>query len=632
MHLPQLEQQLMLDDVVTVRVFADLRRDAAERLTELRDRIVPRQLRMKIAIGHGRRQSGRADAGGGHADQTDREKARCREQSEASAHTDNVILRRLPAPRHMPWQGARRILCLATAAALPFGLAACGGPAKRPPTGRRPGLTSIFEAPGQLISQPVQTLDELRRLGVDYVRVSIPWVALAPAPRSRYRPDGLNLFSPSAYGQRAWARYDAIVRAAQVRGIGVDLDPTGPAPRWATGLGASAGSPPGVWMPAAPPFGAFVEALGRRYNGRYRPPGAATPLPRVSFWSVWNEPNYGSDLAPQAIDGSTVEASPALYRELLDAAWAALQATGHAQDTILFGELAPSGITGPGYPGNFSGMVPLRFVRALYCVDQTLRPLTGAAAAARSCPVLPVGAKRFPAEHPALFHATGVAVHPYSQGALAPDLPTPDEPEYANLASLPRLAQILDSIQSAYGSSTRFPLYSTEYGYKTNPPYIAGAPLSLAPAYLNWAEYISWLDPRIRSYDQYLLSDPPSSTRSKFDSGLEFASGAPKSTLDAFRLPLYLPVTSARRGSRLEVWGCLRPARYAHGQDALTGRIEFSRRGGGPYQAVRSVTVSPGSCYFDLTVRFPASGFVRLSWSYPGGTTVHSRIVPVSLR
>jgi hypothetical protein len=375
-----------------------------------------------------------------------------------------------------------------------------------------------------------------------------------------------------------------------------------------------------------------VHALGERYSGRYTAPGATSPLPRVSFWSVWNEPNYGADLAPQAIDNSTLEVSPVLYRRLVDAAWSGLERSGHGRDTILVGELAPGGISGHGFPGNFAGMVPLRFVRTLYCVDASLRPLTGAAAAARSCPTTAAGAKGFPAQHPALFHASGIAVHPYSQGALAPNLITPGEPDYANLASLPHLERTLDAIQSAYGSPVRFPLYSTEYGYKTNPPYVAGVPLAIAPDFLNWAEYISWLDPRIRSFDQYLLADPPSASASKFDSGLELASGFPKPTLAAFRLPIYLPTTGAQRGTALEVWGCLRPARYAGGRAARAGLLEFSRLPAGPFRPVRSVSAGRSDCHFDLSAHFPGTGFVRLSWSYPGGATIHSRLVAVTLR
>jgi hypothetical protein len=511
-------------------------------------------------------------------------------------------------------------------------IAACGGSSHRHTSTSRPPLISIFEAPAQLAAAPKPTLDELRRLGVGYVRVTVPWAAVAPAGGSGRAPAGFDSSSPAGYPQAAWRGLDAIVRDAAARGIGVDLDPTAPAPRWATGRGEPRGAPSGLWKPAAGAFGAFVRALGARYSGRYTPSGASAPLPRVSFWSVWNEPNYGSDLAPQAIDASKVELSPVLYRRLLDAAWSALQQTGHGRDRILIGELAPSGITGPGYPGNFSGMVPLRFVRTLYCVGASLHTLTGASADRRACPTTAAGSRSFPARHPALFHAAGFSVHPYSQGALAPNLVTPDEPDYANLAGLPHLERTLDEIQSAYGSSLHFPLYSTEYGYKTQPPFVAGAPLSLASGYLNWAEYLSWRDPRIRSYDQYLLSDPPPSTGSQFDSGLRFADGRAKPTLDAFRLPLYLPVTRAHRGTRLEVWGCIRPARYAAGSQSDTGRLEFSPSPAGPFRVTRTVAVGPGDCYFDVRVRFPASGYVRLSWSYPGGATIHSRLESLTLR
>ena len=62
----------------------------------------------------------------------------------------------------------------------------------------------------------------------------------------------------------------------------------------------------------------------------YRAAGSSPPLPRVDFWGIWNEPNYGQDLAPQAI-GSSVELSPNLYRGLLDAGYTSLKATGHGE-------------------------------------------------------------------------------------------------------------------------------------------------------------------------------------------------------------------------------------------------------------------------------------------------------------
>ena len=173
----------------------------------------------------------------------------------------------------------------------------------------------------------------------------------------------------------------------------LDLTIGGPVPTWAQARGAP-GNRFESWMPSAAEFGAFVRAVATRYSGHYTPPGAPAALPRISFWSIWNEPNYGVDLSPQAIDQSRVEVSPRLYRGLVDAAWSAFAATGHRGDTILIGETAPRGITTGNSPGNFSGMVPLRFIRALYCVDTSF---TAAERYGRQRTRLPAGRRRISA-------------------------------------------------------------------------------------------------------------------------------------------------------------------------------------------------------------------------------------------
>src|SRR5207302_1510980 len=93
---------------------------------------------------------------------------------------------------------------------------------------------------------------------------------------------------------------------------------------------------------------------------------------------------YGPSLAPQGVPGHlTIENSPRIYRALLDSGWNALHGTGHGGDTILFGEVAPRGA--PTW-GVFSGMKPLIFLRALYCLDSHYHTLRGLAAAQRGCP------------------------------------------------------------------------------------------------------------------------------------------------------------------------------------------------------------------------------------------------------
>jgi hypothetical protein len=508
-------------------------------------------------------------------------------------------------------------------------LAGCGG-SHRHFTVRPTPLISIFEAPAQLTSDPATTLDVLKRLGADDVRVLMRWSTVAPAPTARGVPRNFNAGAPGAYPAGGWAPYDAIVRDAAARHMGVLLDVSGPAPAWAAGRGAPPGGVPGVWKPSPPRFALFVRAAGLRYSGHYKPPGAASALPRVSFWSVWNEPNLGeANLAPQVEPKSSIESAPRMYRALLDGAWTSLRATGHARDTILIGELAPYGQSfGRFAPGNFGYMVPMRFVRALYCVNGALHPLQGRAAALRGCPTTAAGSKRFAGEHPALFSASGFAVHPYPSGRAAPNLVLPDESDFVYLATLGRLEGFLDKVTPLYGAGRQFPLYSTEYGYITNPPYPPGAPVNVAAGYLNWAEYLTWRDRRLRSWDQYLLVDPPSGGPSNFDTGLEYNNGAPKPLFAAYRLPIFLPVTRERRGHGLEVWGCLRPAHYLHRPQTV--RIELQAGGRGAFKQVAGFPVTDPNGYFDTVVRFPSGGRVRLAWSYPGGEKIHSRLVTVT--
>ena len=530
-------------------------------------------------------------------------------------------------PLHRP---LRHLILVALAATI---LTGCGaGASKQHLTARHSLLESIFEAPVQLMSSPGPTLDLLRRLGVENVRVVLRWSSLAPAAAAHTPPAGLDAANPAAYPASAWAPYDAIISAARARGIGVLLDISGPAPLWATGPGAPPGGVPGVWKPSAAQFGLFVRAAGTRYSGHYTPPGGSR-LPRVSFWSVWNEPNLGqANLAPQAIQGSKIETSPEMYRALLDGAWASLQASGHGRDTILFGEIAPYGqFIGNNVPGDFGYMVPLRFVRALYCVDASLHPLQGPVAAARGCPSTPSASRSFAAQHPALFQASGFALHPYASGeTAAPNVVLPIGKDFVYLSTISRLEHLLDTVTQLYGSSRHFSFYSTEYGYRTDPPSPAAPSLTVAAEDLNWAEYLSWRNPRLRSFDQYLLVDPATGGPSQFTTGLEFATGQPKPSYFAWRLPIFLPATQQRGSHGLEVWGDVRPAHYTLRPQNV--RIELRRASTGAFQTVATVPVTDASGYFDTTVRFPAGGQVRLAWTYPRGSTIYSRLVTISAR
>ena len=107
-----------------------------------------------------------------------------------------------------------------------------------------------------------------------------------------------------------------------------------------------------------------------------------------------------------------------MYRLLVDPAWTALHPTGHGSRHVSVGEIAPRGDVQPF--GDFNGMWPLSFLRALYCVDSSYKQLRGTAAPLRGCPTTAAGSARFAAQNPALFQASGFSDHPYRRPGPQP--------------------------------------------------------------------------------------------------------------------------------------------------------------------------------------------------------------------
>jgi hypothetical protein len=319
--------------------------------------------------------------------------------------------------------------------------------------------------------------------------------------------------------------------------------------------------------------------------------------------------------------------SPSFYRIYVEAAFAALERTGHspATDTILIGELAPEGTEGtaPEDP-----IPPLPFLRALYCVDASYRPLTGAAATALGCPA--AGAtSAFVSSDPGLFDATGFAHHPYAF-FLAPSAQMSDA-NFVALSDLSRLEHALDSIFAAYGVGRQLPLYLTEYGYETNPPnpYRGVSPATQA-LYINEAEYMAWRDPRVRAMSQFLLYDAPPDTGyrrgserywSTFQTGLLYADGVSKPSLDAYRLPLFVPDAVLGSGGSVFAWGRVRPAAQGAPRRAA---LQWAPAGGS-YRTVATAAVAQDSGVVTDAVRVPGPGTIRLAWTSPAGQTYYSR-------
>jgi hypothetical protein len=261
------------------------------------------------------------------------------------------------------------------------------------PTRAKPPV-AILQEYNQLKAHPARTLQVMRSLGVGAVRLFIEWTLVAANPTSHVRPTG------NSYPGSAFAWYDDVDREARADGIQIDLLLSSAAPRWA--LGAS--DPPydqfqGAWSPSAAEYGRFVAAVAKRYSGHYTPPGARSPLPRVNFWELWSEPNWGPSLEPQISLHPTRLTAPLEYRRLVDAGWRALLRTGHSHDTVVIGNLSPRGTPGPPPSARAAAgwnISPLGFTRALYCVDSSYRPLRGNAAIQEGCPPDAVGSRAFP--------------------------------------------------------------------------------------------------------------------------------------------------------------------------------------------------------------------------------------------
>jgi hypothetical protein len=195
----------------------------------------------------------------------------------------------------------------------------------------------------ELYTNSAANMNLLQSLGVGVVRLDMRWTDVAPDPASLHKPT-FDASDPNAYPAAAWARYDPLIRGLTMRHIGIDLALIGPPPLWAEGRGAPSRRTQPEWKPDASAYADLVHAVATRYSGHFTPAGASRPLPRIDFWSIWNEPNIGYNLAPETTHaGSPVEVAPAIYRELLNGAWGSLRATGHSRDRILIGELAPVG-------------------------------------------------------------------------------------------------------------------------------------------------------------------------------------------------------------------------------------------------------------------------------------------------
>ena len=421
-----------------------------------------------------------------------------------------------------------------------------------------------FEAPGELLEPGTRerTLEEIRALGVDRVRALVYWRDFAPAPRSKRKP-AFDAADPNAYPAGRWSRLDGLFDAAAARGISVQLTLTGPVPRWATRAKRD-----NLTDPSPKEFQAFATAVGRRYGDR------------VGLWSIWNEPNHPQFLRPQFVRGRA--ASPRLYRRLYLAGQRGLRASGNGGDRLLFGETAPRGTP--------RVVAPLAFLRGALCLSRSYRR-RGACGRIK---------------------AQGYAHHAYTTRA-GPRFRPPDRDD-VTIGVISRLTRALDRAGRAGAIGRGLGVYLTEFGIQSSPDPLAVS-LARQAEFLAIAEHMAYVNPRVRSFSQYLLRDdrPRRGSRSErysgFESGLRRSDGRAKPAYAAFRLPLAVE----NYGRSDVLWGRVRP---------LAGRTQVtilvSRRPGRPFRELRTLATS-GRGVFGLRARHRKGQRYRVRWAAPDG-------------
>ncbi|MFL0242853.1 cellulase family glycosylhydrolase [Mycobacterium sp. SMC-17] len=136
---------------------------------------------------------------------------------------------------------------------------------------------------GQTQAQIDQTLDTLQSIGVQDIRVFVPWIFVEPAQ-----------------GTYNWSYMDMVMQAAADRNMGVMVE-IASTPTWA----GSSTSITGAGTPDPATYAAFAAEVAKRYGST------------ISAYEIWNEPNYV--LSSDPIDATA-------YAALLKAAYPAIKA------------------------------------------------------------------------------------------------------------------------------------------------------------------------------------------------------------------------------------------------------------------------------------------------------------------
>ena len=519
------------------------------------------------------------------------------------------------------------------------------------PAGAR-GLETVLQDDAQLLHRPEaqlrRSLQELRLLGIDRIRVTAGWSVLTRDPDVEVPPESFDGADPAAYEQDRWRNLDRLLILAKEHGFQTMIDIGFWAPKWASDDPAPER---GRTNPDPVEFAKFATAVARRYSGGFylpqappvrRPPimgsderylldgfgstspqsslslharlgvgllqekdsvearlfggefAGHAPLPKVDVFTIWNEPNHTGFMRPQwrRAGRRWVPNSPQMYRRMVRLAYPAIKEV-RPDSTVLVGGTSFTGAYGDRGVG---GVPPLRFLRELACVDSRLKPLRRGDCAGFT--TLPGDGW---AHHPYTMHTEPAAPSPHNR---PDDVPLAEVGKlHSTLARLARRGRVSPALRD---------IWVTEYGYETNPPdrlekYTVGDQAK----FLTWAEYLAWRQPYVKTFAQFLLRDLPpgafrvgtSRTRAfgQWQSGLLFEDGTPKLASESFRAGVYAERLS---GGRLRLWG-----RFRTGSSERRVRIETRLPTQRAWRTLR--TLAPGGRRAEAEFIVPGDGVMH---------------------
>ncbi len=357
----------------------------------------------------------------------------------------------------------------------------------RPAPASRALVTGIFDDAHILDGDRASTFDTLAELRVRLIRVTLWWGG--PKGVARSRPEDATDPADPAYD---WSAYDSVVRAAAARGIEVMFSILG-TPSW------ESGSP--AWNRAphvAADLRDFAAAAARRYGGADAPDGT-DPLPRIRYWTAWNEPNSPVFLRPQyrRSRGHWIVQSAIDYARICNAVVQGVKGASSGA-RVACGVTAPRGNNRPGSAR--ASVSPLAFARVM-----------------RSA-----GARGFDA----------YAHNPYYGSRSETPLTPP-----RGLAGRPPTAVTLGNLGTLVRAVTRLfgpvRIWITEYGYQTNPPdRLFGVSWARQASYLRQAWTLARANPRVDVFLWFLLQDE--APLGRWQSGLLTVDGRRKPAFAVF--------------------------------------------------------------------------------------------------